>query len=156
MLLDLHGFLRRQVRWSGIPISFRIFPSLLRLENNLENKRIECRKGSHSSKHELSQLSMCPFGLFFTSMYICYQVLRNICFISCSFHLLLFFSFFFGPQHSFWDDSSPNRDWTQAPAVKAQGALTTRLPGNFPLSALFMLRHCHHLKYLTNKYLSKH
>ena len=59
---------------------------------------------------ELSQLSMCPFGLFFTSMYICYQVLRNICFISCSFHLVLFFSFFFGPQHSFWDDSSPNRD----------------------------------------------
>ena len=28
-LLDLHRFLRRQVRWSGIPISWRIFHSLL-------------------------------------------------------------------------------------------------------------------------------
>ena len=46
--------LQRQVRWPGIPISWRIFHCLLRLENNLENKCIECRKGSHSSKHELS------------------------------------------------------------------------------------------------------
>ena len=65
------------------------------------------------------------------------------------------FLFLFWLQHSFWDDSSPTRDWTQAPAVKAQGVLTTRLPGNFPLSTLFMLLHCHHLKYLTNKCLSK-
>ena len=28
-ILDLHRFLRRQVRWSGIPISLRIFHSLL-------------------------------------------------------------------------------------------------------------------------------
>lgn len=49
----------------------------------------------------------------------------------------------------------PNQRLNQAPAVKAQGALTTGLPGNFPLSTLLMLLHCHHLKYLPTKYLRK-
>ena len=98
---------------------------------------------------------MCPFGLFFTSMLYLLPSFKEHMLYKLLISLSTLFLFLFWWQHSFWDDSSPTRDWTQAPAVKAQGVLTTRLPGNFPLSTLFMLLHCHHLKYLTNKYLSK-